>query len=539
MLTGSGVQPVQAVFLLLLVFVAVFAGLARRLKVPYPILLVIAGLMLSFLPGMPRIGLDPNLVFLVFLPPLLYSAAWTLSWREFQRNFVSIAMLAVGLVLFTVLGLAMAAGSLLPGFEWRSAVLLGAVVAATDAIAATSIARRVGLPQRIVDILEAESLVNDGTGLLALQFGLLMLVTGRTPSVIEGVGRLIFLTGGGVLVGLAIGAAVAWFERWVDDGPIEIVISILVPYATYLIGDRAHVSGVIAVIACSMYMSRKSPGYMSPQVRLQATAVWDALTFVLNGIVFVLIGLQLPYVMGQIGGMSRIVLLEYGVGFSAMMIAVRMAWVYGETYIAYAVQRWLQKVKVEKPEPRRLFVIGWGGMRGVLSLAAAVSLPYVLPDGRMFPQRSMIIYLAFCLIVTTLVVQGLTLPWLIRRLGLSEPVRLKDEEHEARRVLLREALVHLDRKRLKNRDQSAMFGELIASYQQRLNAIPTEREERVQQLVDQVRRSDAILAVLHAEREALIRLRDEGQIDDDVLRTLQRELDLEESRVHTGSVVAY
>ena len=344
---GSGVQSLEAVFLLLLVFVAVFAGLARQLKIAYPILLVIAGLVLSLLPGMPRIGLDPNLVFLVFLPPLLYSAAWTLSWREFQRNFVSIAMLAVGLVLFTVVGLALTAGSLLPGFDWRSAALLGAVVAATDAIAATSIARRVGLPQRIVDLLEAESLVNDGTGLLALQFGLLMLMTGRTPSVVEGVGRLVFLTGGGVLIGLAIGAAVAWFERWVDDGPIEIVISILVPYATYLIGDRAHVSGVIAVIACSMYMSRKSPGYMSPQVRLQATAVWDALTFVLNGIVFVLIGLQLPYVMSQISGMSRIVLLEYGVGFSAVMIAVRMGWVFGETYLAYAVRRWVQKEQVE------------------------------------------------------------------------------------------------------------------------------------------------------------------------------------------------
>ena len=413
-------------------------------------------------------------------------------------------------------------------------MLLGAVVAATDAIAATSIARRVGLPQRIVDILEAESLVNDGTGLLALQFGLLMLVTGRTPSVVEGVGRLVFLTGGGVLIGLAIGALVSWFERWVDDGPIEIVISILVPYATYTIGDRAHVSGVIAVIACSMYMSRRSPEYMSPQVRLQATAVWDALTFVLNGIVFVLIGLQLPYVMSQISGMSRVVLLEYGVGFSAVMIAVRIAWVYGETYIAYAVRRWVQKVEAEEPEPRRLFVIGWGGMRGVLSLAAAVSLPYALPDGRMFPQRSMIIYLAFCLIVATLVVQGLTLPWLIRLLGLSEPVRMKDEEQDARRVLLREALVHLDRKRSKNRDQSAMLGELIASYQQRMDAMPAEREERVQGLVDQARRNDAILAVLQAEREALIRLRDEGQIDDEVLRTLQRELDLEESRVHTG-----
>jgi CPA1 family monovalent cation:H+ antiporter len=537
MIGGSGIQAVQGVFLLLLVFVAMFAGLARRLKMPYPILLVIAGLLVSFVPGMPRIGFSPDLVFVVFLPPLLYSAAWTLSWREFQRNFVSIAMLAVGLVLFTVLGLAMAAGSLLPGFDWKSAVLLGAVVAATDAIAATSIARRVGLPQRIVHILEAESLVNDGTGLLALQFGLAILMTGRTPSIVEGVGRLVFLIGGGVLIGLAIGGVTALFERWVDDGPIEIVISILVPYAAYLIADRVHASGVIAVIACGMYMSRKSPEYMSPQVRLQTTAVWDALTFVLNGIVFVLIGLQLPYVMGQIGGLSRTVLLEYGIGFSAVIIALRMAWVYGETYIAYAVRRWVQKVEVEEPEPRGLFVIGWGGMRGVLSLAAAVSLPYALPGGRMFPQRSMIIYLAFCLIVATLVLQGLTLPWLIRRLGLSDSGRIDDEEQEARRVMLREALVHLARKRSKNRDQSAMFGELIASYQRRLDAMPAEREERAQGLVDQARRNEAILAALQVEREAVIRLRNEGRIDDEVLRTLQRELDFAESRVHTGSMM--
>ena len=296
-------------------------------------------------------------------------------------------------------------------------------------------------------------------------------------------------------------------------------------------------SRVIAVIACGMYMSRKSPEYMSPQVRLQTTAVWDALTFVLNGIVFVLIGLQLPYVIAQIGGMSRIVLLEYGVGFSVVMIMVRMTWVYGETYIAYAVSRWVQKLDVTEPEPRQLFVIGWGGMRGVLSLAAAVSLPYALPDGRVFPQRSMIIYLTFCLIVATLVVQGLTLPWLIRRLGLSDSGNIDDEEQEARRVLLREALVHLDRKRSKNRDQSTLFSELIVAYQRKFDALPAEREERIQGLVDQTRRNNAILAVLQVEREALIRLRNEGRIDDEVLRTLQRELDFEESRVHTGSIM--
>jgi monovalent cation/hydrogen antiporter len=536
MIDGAGIQAVQSVFLMLLVFVAMFAGLARRLKVPYPILLVVAGLLVSFVPGMPRIGFNPYLVFVVFLPPLLYSAAWTLSWREFQRNFVSIAMLAVGMVLFTVVGLALVSGSLLPGFDWRSGVLLGAVVAATDAIAATSIARRVGLPKRIVEILEAESLVNDGTGLLALQFGLMMLVTGHTPSVVEGVGRLFFLTGGGVLIGLAIGGVVAWFERWVDDGPIEIVISILVPYAAYLIGDRAHSSGVIAVIACSMYMSRQSPQYMSPQVRLQTTAVWDALTFVLNGIVFVLIGLQLPYVVGQIGGMSHKILLEYGVGFSVVMIIVRMVWVYGETYIVYAVRRWIHKVEAAEPDPRAVFVIGWGGMRGVLSLAAAVSLPYALPNGSTFPQRSMIVYLAFCLIVTTLIFQGLTLPWLIRKLGLSESERMHDEEQEARRILLREALVHLGRRRSKNRDHAGMFSELIGSYQRRLDALPAEREEPIQGLVDHASRQEAILAVLQVEREALIRLRDEGRIDDEVMRTLQRELDLTESRMHSGSL---
>jgi monovalent cation/hydrogen antiporter len=539
MIGGAGIAAVQSVFLMLLVFVAMFAGLARRLKVPYPILLVIAGLLVSFVPGMPRIGFNPDLVFVVFLPPLLYSAAWTLSWREFRRNFVSIAMLAVGLVLFTVVGLALASGSLLPGFDWRSGVLLGAVVAATDAIAATSIARRVGLPQRIVEILEAESLVNDGTGLLALQFGLTMLVTGRTPSVIEGVGRLFFLTGGGILIGLAIGGVVAWFERWVDDGPIEIVISILVPYAAYLIGDRAHASGVIAVIACSMYMSRQSPQYMSPQVRLQTAAVWDALTFILNGILFVLIGLQLPYVVGQIGGMSHKVLLEYGVGFSVVMIIVRMVWVYGETYIAYAIRRWIHKVEAAEPDPRAVFIIGWGGMRGVLSLAAAVSLPFGLPNGRIFPQRSMIIYLAFCSILTTLVFQGLTLPWLIRKLGLSKSVRMHDEEQEARRILLREALVHLDRKRSKNRDQAGMFSELIGSYQRRLDALPAEREEPIQGLVDHASRQEAMLAVLKVEREALIRLRDEGRIDDEVMRTLQRELDLTESRMHSGSLLLH
>jgi monovalent cation/hydrogen antiporter len=527
----GGVQSIQAVVLLLLVFVALFAALARKLKVPYPILLVVAGLLLGFVPGMPRINLDPDIVFLVFLPPLLHAAAWSLSWREFKRNFSRIAKLAVGLVFFTILGLAMTAGRLLPGFDWRSAVLLGAVVAATDAIAATSIARRLGLPQHIVDLLEAESLVNDGTGLVALQFGLLVLLTGRTPSPIETVGRLVFLIGGGVFIGLMVGAIVAWFEKWVDDGGIEIVISILVPYATYLLGARMKVSGVIAVIACSMYMSRKSVTYMTPGVRLQASAVWDALTFILNGIVFVLIGLQLPYVMGQIHGLSRSVLLRYGVGFSLAMIAVRMLWVFGEMYLSYLFRLRTEGRHIEAPHPAEVFIIGWGGMRGVLSLAAAISLPYTLV------QRSMIIYLAFCLIFATLVIQGLTMPAVIRLLGLSGIEPSRGEEQEARRMLLRDAIAHLSRRRAKHKDKWAMFSELIVMYQRRLDSLPAEFEVEPRLNVDYSDRKAAMMEVLQVERDSLIRMRDDGNIDEEILRSLQYELDLTESRIHTAAIL--
>ncbi len=527
----GGVQSIEAVVLLLLVFVALFAALARKLKVPYPILLVVAGLLLGFVPGMPRINLNPDIVFLVFLPPLLHAAAWSLSWREFQRNFPSIAKLAVGLVFFTILGLALTAGRLLPGFDWRSGILLGAVVAATDAIAATSIARRLGLPQHIVEILEAESLVNDGTGLVALQFGLLVLLTGRTPSPIETVGRLVFLIGGGVFIGLMVGAVVAWFEKWVEDGGIEIVISILVPYATYLLGARMKVSGVIAVIACSMYMSRKSVTYMTPRVRLQSSAVWDALTFILNGIVFVLIGLQLPYVMGQIHGLSRSMLLRYGVGFSLAMIAVRMLWVFGEVYLSYLFRRRSQEGRIEAPRPAEVFIIGWGGMRGVLSLGAAISLPYTLA------QRSMIIYLAFCLIFATLVIQGLTMPAVIRLLGLSGEKPSQREEQEVRRMLLRDAIAHLSRRRAERQDKSAMFSELITMYQRRLDSLPAESETEPRRNVDYSDRKAAMMEVLKVERDSLIRMRDDRNINEEILRSLQHELDLTESRIHTAAIL--
>src|SRR5712664_1288577 len=339
MMQSGGIHAVELVLLLLLLFVVVFAALARKLQTPYPIVLVIAGLLLSFVPGIPRVSLNPDVVFLVVLPPLLYSAAWLTSWREFKFNFVSIFMLAFGLVGFTVAGVAATAKWVFAGFDWRLGFVLGAVVATTDAIAATSIAKRVGLPQRIVDILEGESLVNDATGLLALEFGVAMVVSRERPTVGAGLLRLTYLTIAGLALGLLVGVVVARIHKLIDDGPIEITLTLLVPYVAFLAAEAIHASGVLAVVACGLYVSRQSSQFFSPNVRMQARAVWDALTFILNGLVFVLIGLQLHFVLAGIYDYSFKQLLLYGALFSAIVIVLRLIWMFPGAYLATVIRR--------------------------------------------------------------------------------------------------------------------------------------------------------------------------------------------------------
>ena len=281
---------VELVFLLLLFFIVVFGLLALKLAIPYPIVMVVGGLFLGLIPGIPELQLNPDLIFLVVLPPLLYAAAWKISWRDFSYNLISILLLAFGLVGFTVLGVALLAPHFLAGFDWRLGLVLGAVVAPTDAIAATSIARRVGLPARIVHILEYESLINDATGLLALQFAIGIVISHQVPSWSAGVLTLLWLIIGGVGLGLLVGWIVDWVERRIDDGPIEITLSLLVPYVAYLAADAVHASGVMAVVACGLFLSRRSTHFFSPAVRIQIWSFWQTFTFVLNGLVFVLIG---------------------------------------------------------------------------------------------------------------------------------------------------------------------------------------------------------------------------------------------------------
>lgn len=525
----SHIGEIEFIFLLLLLFVIVFGLLARRLGTPYPIVMVIGGLVVGLIPGMPGITLNPDIVFLIVLPPLLYAAAWTTSWRDFRYNLVSISFLAFGLVGFTVLAVSLIAPAVFVGFDWRLGFVLGAIVAPTDAIAATSIARRVGLPGRIVDILEGESLINDATGLLALQFAIALVVHKQAPTLSGGALTFAWLTGGGIALGLLVGWVVDAIERRINDGPIEIALSILVPYAAYLAAEQIHASGVLAVVACGLFLSRRSVTFFSPPVRIQIWSVWESLNYVLNGLVFILIGLQLPAIRSSIQGYRLSTLVMDGAAFSVLLILLRLVWTYPGAALSWLIRTRIGHQDERLPQPRSIFVIGWTGMRGVVSLAAALALPTLLADGSAFPQRNVIIFLTFCVIFVTLVVQGITLPTLVRALGLAGAAGPNCEEREARRIVTEAAVSHLEDARQRDSEEfTAAYDDLVRHYRQRLASLQPRHESR-DDAAEHDRQLGLSLEAMRIERETVIRLRDEGRINDEVLRRIERELDLAES----------
>ena len=530
----------QGIALFVLVLVALFGTLARRWNVSYPILLVCAGLLLSFVPHVPHVRLEPQLVFNVALPPLLYAAAWNTNWPEFRRQIVSISMLATGLVFFTVFGIALFADRFISAFDFRSGFLLGAIVAATDAVAATSIANSLGLERRLVTIIEGESLLNDATALLAVELGTTMLLSGHEPTVGSSLLRLLWLTVGGLGAGLLLAFAMTWVERWIDEGPIEMVVSLIVPYIAYFAAEQLHASGVLAVVACGIFLSRRSATFLSPQARLELLSAWRVLDFLMNGTLFALIGLQLPYILDGIRGYSVGTLIKYGVAFSAVLIALRMAWVFPGAKVSF----WLRKrvfktlpANTTLPPTRSIFMLGWMGMRGVVSLAAALSLPETLPNGQPFEQRNLILFLTFTIIFVTLVVQGLGLPPLIRLLGMGGGDHAIGEERRyAMRVLSESAISFLDAKRVDADHELAHdIDDLKHKYEHRLEATRhgagTIDEEEEQRLAGRARqRLDLIRGTIATERDALMELRNASSVGDEVIRQMERDLDLAESR---------
>lgn len=534
---GFSIHNAELTLLVLVVLVAMLAVVARQLKTPYPIVLVLGGLVLSFLPGIPQVTLSPTVVFLVILPPLVFASALSTPWREFRFHLVSIAMLGLGLVAFTVVGVAVFAHFVIRGFDWRTGAVLGAVVSTTDVIAVAAIASRVGLPHSLLDVIEGESLINDATGLLALQFAIGMVVSKTVPSFGEGVRDFIWLIVGGVCAGLFIAFVVSRFERFLFGkisaaSELQMLVSLATPYFAYLLGEGIHASGVLATVACGLYLGRTASENLSSRARLDARAVWSTIDFALNGLVFIVIGLQLPNILNGIRSNQRFGPLPWprmiaaAALVSGIVIGLRMLWVFPGARIAHFIRVRVQKQDIPPSSPRELLVVGWSGMRGVLTLAAALSLPFVTDSGSAFPRRGAIIFLAFAVILVTLVGQGLTLPILIRKLGVSESREAQDEERQARKAMLTfvlQTLRSLDN--TNDQTRAEVVDQLIRLYDQRLQGLSRKVEKQSDVQLDRKYR-EVGRRIRRAQREELNRMRRDGRFREDTLRTLERELDL-------------
>ena len=530
---------VVEIILGLLLAVVALAWAASRLKVSYPILLVLGGLGVGFIPGLPHVNLRPELVFLFFLPPVLYYAALLTSWRDFKANLRPIALLSIGLVLFTTCLTAAVAHWMIPEMSWASAFVLGAIISPPDAVAATAVTERLHVPRRIVSILEGESLVNDASALIAYRVAVAVVAgTTRFGGQLEffssAASQFFVAAAGGVIIGLLAGMLIAWVRPRLHDESVETTVSLLTPYVAYLPAEWLHLSSVLSVVTCGLYLSRRLNQIASARVRLRAFAAWDTLVFLLNGLIFILIGLQLPGIVAGLEGTSLRQAVWYAAVVCAVAILVRMLWVYPAAYLPRMLSR---RLRQREPDPRwqSVFVVAWTGMRGIVSLAAALALE---AD---FPHRDLILFITFCVILATLVLQGLTLPAVIRWLHLSEAVDERDEEEITARYLGALAAVErLDnlttlgpaaKERLER--LRSTYDERVAYYSRQLTpdgnggATPEGAALDVAcETGEQIERE-----VIAAERQMIVRLRDQGVIGDEVLRRIQAELDHEETRL--------
>jgi Na+/H+ antiporter len=516
---------------LILVLLVVAAGLAvaaQRLHVPYPVLLVIGGLGLALVPGLPPVRIEPQLVLLIFLPPLLFSAAWLTSWRDFAANLRPIGLLAVGLVIVTTTAIAWVAHVIVPGMGWPEAFLLGAIISPPDAVAATAVTQRLKVPRRIVTILEGESLVNDATGLVAYKFALAAVASGGfSPT--RAAGQFALVVAGGVAVGLAVGWLVAQIHRRLDDFEAETVITLLTPYAAYIPAEHLGVSGVLATVTAGGYLGWRNPHLLSALTRFRGRGVWSVLLVLFNGLVFILIGLQLGEISHLSIGASWGTVLGQAALVSLATIAARLAYVPVATYLPRILSR---KLRQRDPAPpwRAPALIGWTGMRGIVSLALALALPLALPDGRPFPHRGLIIVLSFAVILVTLLVQALSLPAVIRALGFKDDGVELREERQALITASEAAIARLDALDNSVVLHPQLLERVRAPYDERLTRLTTEAVEDPEcKLTEGESQAYRRLRneALHAERQAVVKLRNEGKISEEVLHKVQEALDLE------------
>jgi Na+/H+ antiporter len=517
-----------SLIILLLAVITALAQLTDKVKIPYPVLLVVTGMAIGFIPHLPVIELDPDTVFLLFLPPVLYAAAWNTSWFEFKAAARPISLLAIGCVLFTTVVIAIVAHHFIPGFNWAESFVLGAIISPPDAVAASAATKGLSIPKRIITILEGESLVNDATGLIAYRYAIGVVAGGGFIFWLAAV-NFFYVAIGGIFIGVAVGYIFYWIHRITpDNATTDTSFTIVAPYTAYLVAEYFHTSGVLSVVMCGLILSWTSSEVFNHQTRIQAYAVWDALIFLLNGIIFILIGLQLPVILENIKETSYLTLVGYGALVSLATIVLRIVWVFPATFLP----RWLSKhVRANEPRPPigGVALVAWSGMRGVVSLAAALALPLTIDGTTPFPHRDMIVFLTFCVIFSTLVIQGLTLPVLVRWFDIKETDD-KTHEQSVRLQLAYSAIEHIEENYSLTLTDSVL-SQVKKKYEmriQRMQKDPSENQLTEEQIKEFLHAQHEILS---HERHLIIGLRNKGKIGDEILHRIEYELDLEETRL--------
>ncbi|HLZ57754.1 MAG TPA: Na+/H+ antiporter [Ktedonosporobacter sp.] len=506
----------------LLVVVAALVTVARQVGVPYPIALVLGGLALGFIPHLPTITLSPDIVFLLFLPPLLYWEALNTPLREFRASLRPILFLAIGLVLMTMTIVAIIA-HLVIGLSWPVGFVLGAIISPTDTVAAAAIAQRLSLPRRVVAILEGESLLNDATALVAYGTASAVVLSGNFSLMQAG---WQFLGGsiGGIAIGLLVGVIIVWVRRMLHDSPVENTISLLSGFAAYLPAQALGFSAVLAVVAMGLFLERQGPSIVSPQTRLQAIQLWQVVVFLLNGLLFILVGLQLNIILASHALPPFWTLLGDAALICLTVILVRIAWVFPAAYLPFRLSRRLRE-STQAFTWKEVSIVAWTGMRGGVSLAAALALSTT------FPGRDLIVFLTFCVILATLVLQGLTLPPLIRRLEVTDDGALEKEEVKARKKILHAAMARLEELANEEWVPQDMVHEIREHYQQHGQKVRAslDGDDLFSERIAAYQRLQREL--LTTKRRALIALRNQDTINDEVLRIIQHDIDVEEVRL--------
>lgn len=521
----------------LLFAVSMLVMLGQKLRISYPIFLVLGGLLISLVPGITIISIDPELIFLIFLPPILYEAAWYTSWNDFWKWKRPISLLAFGLVIFTSCIVAYVSSAMIPGFTLALGFLLGGIISPPDAVAATSVLKGIKMPKRIVTILEGESLINDASSLIVFRFALAAVIT-RHFVLEEAIVDFFLVAIMGILTGLAVGYFFYLIHRFLPTTPsIDTALTLMTPYIMYLAAEHFNVSGVMAVVSGGLFLSYHSHTILNHSSRIQANGVWSTVIFILNGIVFILIGLELPVIIGELNGYSISDGIRYGIVISLLTILIRFIWVYPIAFIP----RWLsKKVRTTEKSPgwQGPLIISWAGMRGVVSLASALAIPLTLSNGHIFPERNIILFITFIVILITLVVQGLTLPFIVRFSKIDELDDFIPEEEQEANIQLRlkkAALNRLNEKYLSEITENELVENLknqlendIALTTQRLESLECDTMEKEEiALYNRI-----MLDLFNVQRSELGMLRKEKVISHDLIRKQENRLDLDTAKLY-------